>query len=1184
MNKSSGFDIRWFNSLRFKIPLIFLVLFLLIIASIFFTLHVQGQRLPDEIAYAKITRAGLTVVDELKVRTATATTLASSLASLAETLPSDINMHKRLIPRLLNIQGTEHFIAGGGIWPAPYQFDSGVERRSFFWGRDRQGKLRYYDDYNAPKSPGYHREEWYVPARYLASGHAYWSKSYIAPYSLQPMVTVTVPMHSAGKFTGAATVDLKLEGLHSLLEKVTRPFAGYAFAVDRNGTFLTFPDEQLARKTRPAADNTSIIPYIKLSELAAKYSVFSALAEILTRENQLLQTLAQKTPTFDPELAAKLSAESYQIDAQEARLITASLSNPLHGRPMAKNFLFQQDYFLQQPVFVSVITMPGTFWRIITVMPYSAALHEGEEIFSRLLQVMLLAVFLALLFITVLTGKALFNPIHHLARQLQRIAADSTLQTRLIQTDDRGELGALAYWFNHRTRKLLDTQRQLGQAHSELEQRVAQRTRELLQSNQQLQHEIKAHRQTENIMLENKMLLSEAQAMAHIGSWRWNMLDNKMHWSDETYRICGLQPQSLAIDFDLLVQRIVHPDDVPILTKAIDNSIEQHIPFGIMARVVRPDGKIRFVYNQGQISYNEAGQAVEMAGTTADITEQVQIEAELRLSATTFETHEAILITDEHGNILKVNKAFTDITGYTAADVLGRNPRLLNSGRHNAEFYKDMWRQLLETGRYQGEIWNRRKNGEIFPQRITITAAKDREGRTTNYISVFSDITEQKTAEAEIRSLAFYDPLTGLPNRRLLLDRIGHEIVAAQRHRQFGALLFLDIDRFKLLNDALGHEIGDELLVQVAQILQHSLREEDTASRLGGDEFVILLPGRNDSSADALDQALTVAEKIHNVLDTSFDLHGHEHYITLSIGIAVFPDTQSKPQNILKQADTAMYQAKAEGRNRICFFRPEMQKRADIRLRIEKELRVAIAQNELHLVYQPQIDSAGRCHSAEALLRWQHAKEGFIAPDIFIVTAEESGLILPLGEWVLDQACAQLRQWLDDGLKLDHLAINVSPRQFRQKNIIDIICRAIEKHAIDPSLLTLEITEGIVIDNIDDTIAKMSALKKIGIGIAIDDFGTGYSSLTYLKQLPLDQLKIDRSFVRDIIDDVNDAVIVETIIAMANHLGISIIAEGVETEQQRQFLMANGCKLFQGYYLSKPLTAGQFSTFLRNRQ
>ena len=392
MNKAPGFVIRWYNSLRFKLPLIFLVLFLLIAASIFFTLHTQGQKLLDEIAYAKITQAGLKVVDELQVRTAKATTLASSLANLAQALPADVGLHKRLIPRLLNIQGTEHFIAGGGIWPPPYQFDSGIERRSFFWGRDRQGKLRYYEDYNAPKTPGYHREEWYVPARYLAPGHAYWSKSYIDPYSLLPMVTVTVPMHDAGKFIGAATVDLKLEGLHSLLEKVTRPFAGYAFAVDRNGTFLSFPDEQLARKTRQTAGDTSIIPYIKLSELAQNLPVFSSIAEILNRENQLIQAMARDTPAFDPQLTARLAAESYQIDAREAQLISVSLSNPLQERPLAKNFLFQQDYFLQQPVFVSVITMPGTFWRIITVMPYNAALHRGEEIFSRLLEVMLLAV------------------------------------------------------------------------------------------------------------------------------------------------------------------------------------------------------------------------------------------------------------------------------------------------------------------------------------------------------------------------------------------------------------------------------------------------------------------------------------------------------------------------------------------------------------------------------------------------------------------------------------------------------------------------------------------------------------------------------------------------------------------------------------------------------------------------
>lgn len=559
-------------------------------------------------------------------------------------------------------------------------------------------------------------------------------------------------------------------------------------------------------------------------------------------------------------------------------------------------------------------------------------------------------------------------------------------------------------------------------------------------------------------------------------------------------------------------------------------------------------------------------------------------ESQLRLAATTFETHEGIMITDRDGKILRVNKAFTEITGYSASDIIGRNPRILKSGRHDAFFYQQLWRQIIAEGKFEGEIWNRRKNGEIFPGWQTITAVKNERDEITHFVAIFSDITEKKKAENEIRDLAFFDPLTTLANRRLLLNRLTNELAIANRQSTYGAIIYLDLDRFKVLNDSLGHHVGDELLIQVAQRLKQVLREQDTPSRLGGDEFVILLHANKHSIEAAGDEALHVAERVKEMLNKPYSISDFEHHCSPSIGITLFPDGQQSAVKLLQQADKAMYQSKAKGRNMISFFHPSIQEAADARLFWENELRLAIDNRDFVLHYQPRTDSEGRLVGCEALIRWEHHRKGLIAPTEFIPIAEETGLIVPLGNWVVGEASAQLRKWFDQGVDIGYVSVNVSSKQFRQPEFVANIAEALERHRIQASCLIVELTEGVVIDDIDDTVEKMRALKQLGVKISIDDFGTGYSSLTYLKQLPLDELKIDKSFVRDSTTDSNDAVIIEMIINMARNLGIDVIAEGVETFDQKAFLFEKGCRIFQGYYFGRPMASDDLLRWLRRSE
>ena len=564
-----------------------------------------------------------------------------------------------------------------------------------------------------------------------------------------------------------------------------------------------------------------------------------------------------------------------------------------------------------------------------------------------------------------------------------------------------------------------------------------------------------------------------------------------------------------------------------------------------------------------------------------DITERKQAEEMLRISAIAFESHSPMIVTAPNSVILRVNQAFTKLTGYSAEEVLGQTPHLLSSGRHGKSFFKDMWGTLKKTGHWQGEIWNRRKNGLIVAEWLTIAAVAAPDGSITHFVGTFSNIIENKDALAEIHRLAYYDPLTHLPNRRLLQDRLGQELAAATRNKLYGAILFLDLDNFKTLNDTRGHDAGDQLLVEVARRLRATVREGDIVGRLGGDEFVVFLA---DLSAEAEVAAMLTKQVGLKLLDTlaqPYNFDGYEFHCTASIGIRLFRN-QEAVEELLRHADLAMYQAKTAGRNTLRFFDPTMQKMVSARADMEKDLRYALEQNQFKLYFQSQVYRNCQIAGAEVLLRWQHPERGLVSPLEFIPLAEETSLILPIGQWVLESACAQLKVW--EGITRTRnlwLSVNVSARQFRHPDFVAQIQKALSSYAINPELLKLELTESLVLDNINDTIFKMHALREMRVRFSLDDFGTGYSSFSYLTQLPLNQLKIDRSFVHNIGVKSTDAIIVQTIIGMAHSLGLEVIAEGVETEAQRVFLEQHGCRACQGYLFSKPVPIADFEQLIK---
>jgi len=591
----------------------------------------------------------------------------------------------------------------------------------------------------------------------------------------------------------------------------------------------------------------------------------------------------------------------------------------------------------------------------------------------------------------------------------------------------------------------------------------------------------------------------------------------------------------------------------------------------------RKSGEVFWASLQLSLMRDAEGAPSGLIGYLSDITERIEAEKTMRLQSRIFEhSEESILITDPDRRILSVNPAFYAMTGYTPEEVIGQTPVILRSDKHPPHFYDEIWAHVEQDGSWNGEIWTRKKDGDDFPSWASISLVRNRDGGLINYFSIFTDISERKRAEEQINFLAYYDSLTGLPNRSLLYKLVDQALVEAQRHRLHGALLFIDLNRFKPINDTLGHGVGDRLLQMVGERLRGAVRKEDVVARIGGDEFVVAL-----FDIARREHAAVVAQKLLSALAPPFHAEGHELNIGAAIGISLYPRDGFDTEPLLRMADIAMYRAKQTGQDGYAFYSHEMNQRALERLKIEAGLRNALENDELLLYYQPKVSiDSGRIVGAEALVRWKHPLRGMVPPGEFIPIAEESGLVMRISAWVLQAALRQARAWRDSGASPIKIAVNLSARDF-SVDLSQRIAELLRDHDLTSEWLELEITEGMLTHSSDDVIAMMDALSAQGVKLSLDDFGTGYSSLAYLKRFPIDTLKIDQSFVRGIPDDGNDCAISGAIVSMAQRLGHHVIAEGVETRAQLDFLRTLGCQEIQGYLFSPPVPADQLIGMVR---
>lgn len=684
----------------------------------------------------------------------------------------------------------------------------------------------------------------------------------------------------------------------------------------------------------------------------------------------------------------------------------------------------------------------------------------------------------------------------------------------------------------------------------------------------------------------NQQLLARYQSFvsaSNTGAWEYHVSTNRLELSDEYFLMLGLDPAeqehdprygSLQVWIDLL-----HPDDrgpavhcfARYYEEASDSLYENRF------RVRTAKGEWIWILARGRFLRDRDGHFSDLiVGTHIDIDETVRASEELKLVGRVFEqSSEGFLITDARHRIVKVNRAFTDITGYSPSDAMGQTPALLSSGQHDKAFYQSMWAAIESQGHWQGEVWNRRKDGTLYPEWLRISRMLDDTGEATHYVAVLSDITQRKADEEHIHKLAYFDVLTGLPNRSMFEERALLSLSLAERHGKQLALMFIDLDNFKNVNDSLGHQVGDALLVAFAQRLSGLLREEDTLSRTGGDEFTLILPETNAGGA------AHTAQRIANAMTESMVVAGHELTVTASIGIALYPDDAHDLVNLLSNADIAMYRAKQHGRNGYSFFKPELQIHYVRTLQIENALRHAMARGQLSVHFQPQHRlTDDHLVGAEALLRWSHPELGNISPAEFIPVAENSGLIIPIGEWVLAESLKQVLVWHRLGFTDMYVAVNLSAVQFRDRHLLGKIEAQLDGSGVPAQALELELTESMTMHDPETAIQIIAGLNRLGLNLALDDFGTGYSSMSYLKRFHLQKIKIDQSFIRDLNDDSDDAAIVTATITLSHSLGMVTLAEGVETPEQRDFLRGSGCNYAQGYLYSRPLPAPAFIEYM----
>ncbi|MBF0421361.1 MAG: EAL domain-containing protein [Magnetococcales bacterium] len=693
--------------------------------------------------------------------------------------------------------------------------------------------------------------------------------------------------------------------------------------------------------------------------------------------------------------------------------------------------------------------------------------------------------------------------------------------------------------------------------------------------------------------------LKRAQAIAHFGNWEWSQESGYAEFSDEMLAIIGINRdwfRSGPSGMITFLDRIHSEDRIRV------ESIFSHLAVSgeradLECRIVRPDGCIRIVHLVCESSCTPPDNDHLLLGTVHDVTDTREVEDRLKTVTSVFgeamdEVHEhmrittkvlenaveGVIVTDDKGVIRSVNPAFTRITGFEPKEVIGNPMKGLSGSREGLENHERVWKALMEAGVWRGEVWNRKKNGEAYPQWETILVIRNREGEVTNFISIFHDLTEIRASQKELHFKTYHDTLTGLPNRDLFVDRLNQAVLNAQRNEGKVLVIFLGLDHFKKINNSLGHQLGDRLLKDVSIRLKAFIREGDSLSRLAGDLFGFIMREIRNSQ-----DAVLVARKINGALTEPFIIEEHKLFLTASTGITLYPDDGSDAPTLIKNADMALNRAKIVGRDTCTFYKATMGEQADRRLKLERNMRLGLEREEFVLYYQPKVSlTSGKVVGMEALVRWQPPKGGMVSPGEFIPVAEETGLILPLGEWILKTACEQNRIWRDAGHDRLRMAVNLSVRQFRQRDLFDRVRMILEQTGLPPQLLELEITESMVMDNVESVIVALTRLRSLGLFIAVDDFGTGYSSLSYLKRFPIQTLKIDQTFVRDLTFDSDDATIINAIIAMAKSLKLTVVAEGVETADQLKFLRLEGCDEMQGYFFSKPLSADEFTALLQS--
>jgi diguanylate cyclase (GGDEF)-like protein/PAS domain S-box-containing protein len=751
------------------------------------------------------------------------------------------------------------------------------------------------------------------------------------------------------------------------------------------------------------------------------------------------------------------------------------------------------------------------------------------------------------------------EPVRQMAEATKRISAGD-LETPLAPPTRSDEIGDLARSIDGMRAGLSETHGQLSRLNVELEESLRARSDALVRS-------IASERQ----LAVSRSHLETAQQLAQLGSWEWD--GRHFTASEELRRLLGVAATEPLLYADLTDRTA--PADQRRVAKALDGAVSGHGGFHLDHGIIRPDGTIRQVVHHAD-TLREGDQGFRVLGVVQDITERKRTLDQLELASLVFaNTQEGIIITDERTTILSVNKAFTEITGYTPDEAIGNTPRLLRSDRQPNHFYADMWHALNEIGIWQGEIWNRRKNGEAYLQWENIFSVTDEDGEIRRYIAVFSDVTEMHHKDQRIHHQANHDSLTGLPNRTLLFDRLARVLDEGDPV----AILILNLDRVRMVNESLGPEPGDRLLQAAGAGLVACARRTDTVARLSGDEFAVILQDQTDAS-----QIAHMVEKIMARLHEPITLDGHTVQVTASVGIAVYPEDGTAPDLLLKHATTAMTRAKAQGRNTYRFFDSSMNSRAIERLDLEARLRRATDNGDFELHYQPKVClSSGTVCGSEALIRWRLPDQGLVSPAEFIPLAEETGLILPIGQWALAESCRQLAQWRREGLAMPQVAVNLSARQFQSPRLTDDVGRQLARFDLQPEMLELELTESTMMGDPEGAAAILARLGEMGLSVAVDDFGTGYSSLGYLKKLPLHALKIDRSFVIDIGSDRRDEAMIEAVVAMAKALSLKVVAEGVEHQAQADFLARIGCHMIQGFLFARPMPAAELGRWLKVR-